>query len=146
MLFSKFRLFGTSNKGLHEVAITSAGQLITAPLHYDETEFRTLGTANTAYNFYEPQTQNQFVITSMTLKADSNVHATTDTTVTIYEATDTTDTVAAKILMQFVVLKGDLVVTTPLNILVNSGVYINAKTTDDDIHMTIMGYYIPKIG
>ena len=30
----------------------------------------------------------------------------------------------------------------PLNILVNKGVWLNAKTGDDDVHMTIMGYYV----
>ena len=33
----------------------------------------------------------------------------------------------------------------PLNILVAPGKYVNAKTTDDDIHMTIMGYYISEL-
>ena len=27
----------------------------------------------------------------------------------------------------------------------NYGVYINGKTTDDDVHITITGYYINKI-
>jgi len=50
-----------------------------------------------------------------------------------------------KTLFQLAMVEGDLVVLTPLNIQVAEGAYINAKTTDDDIHMTIMGYYVPKL-
>ena len=33
-----------------------------------------------------------------------------------------------------------------LNILVNEGRFIIAKTDDDDVFLTIMGYYIPALG
>ena len=42
-------------------------------------------------------------------------------------------------------VEGDLLVLTGLNLLVNGGKYVNGKTSDDDIHMTIMGYYIPEL-
>ena len=33
----------------------------------------------------------------------------------------------------------------PLNILVAEGRFINGKTSDDDIHMTITGHFIPAL-
>ncbi len=32
--------------------------------------------------------------------------------------------------------------TLPMNVLVTAGKFVNAKTTDDDVHMTIIGYFV----
>ncbi len=125
--------------------VTSIGQLVTAPYAYDETEFRELAEPNTAYNFYKSKPGEQFVITGVLFRADKQVSSTVDATVVIYEATTDSTTTVSKISIQFAVVQGDIINATPLNILVNEGRYVNAKTTDDDMHMTIMGYYIDKI-
>ena len=41
--------------------------------------------------------------------------------------------------------KNTVVSPTPLRILVNSGVWVNAKTDDATIHVTMFGYYIDKL-
>ena len=46
-------------------------------------------------------------------------------------------------LQQDDMVRGDRAGFTGLNIAVAIGKYVNAKTSDDDIHMTITGYYIP---
>jgi len=51
-----------------------------------------------------------------------------------------------KVLYQDVMVEGDRIQFSDANILVSEGLFINAKTTDDDIHMNIMGYYIPVQG
>lgn len=129
--------FGSGNKA----CVTHRGQLITAPVAYDETEFRELDVENTAYNFYKPIPGKQFVLTGLIVKADKQVSSTVDADVVVYEA-DAEDTLTVgRVLLQMAMTQGDLVPMTPLNIQINPGVFINAKTTDDDIHMTIMGYY-----
>ena len=50
-----------------------------------------------------------------------------------------------KFLVQFVVTLDQAIVATPLHILVNSGKFINAKTDNDDVHLTLMGYYIEEL-
>jgi hypothetical protein len=122
--------------------VTSIGQLVTAPFAYDETVFKELALADTAYNFWPPKPGEQFVITGVLFRADKQVSSTVDATVVIYEATTDTSTTVSKILIQFAVVEGDIINATALNLLVNEGRYVNAKTDDDDIHMTIMGYYI----
>lgn len=129
----------------HTVArVTSLGQLVTAPLAYDETVFKELAVANTAYNFYKSQSGRQFVVTCIRAKADRDVSNTVDAVVVIYEASSETTTTVDKILHQEALIRGESVTLIPLNILVAAGKYVNAKTTDDDIHMTIMGYYVPE--
>ena len=132
---------GRGTKG--KSCITSIGQLVTGPIKYDETKFIELAEDDTAYNFYLPRAGEQFVITGFIATADQQVASNADANVVIYEATSPTSTTEAKNLIQFAITQKTNITATPLNILVNSGVYLNAKTDDDDIHMTIMGYYIP---
>lgn len=128
-----------------QASVTNIGQLVVGQFAYDETKFLELAEADTAYNFYEPKHDKQFVITGFVAKADKQVSTTVDADVVIYEADDGDSTVATKVLFQVAMVEGDIVVVNPINILVSAGSYISAKTTDDDIHMTIMGYYIPVI-
>ncbi len=122
--------------------VTPIGQLVTAPASYDETVFKELAVDDTAYNFYDAKAGEQFVVTGVLFRADKQVSSTVDATVVIYEATTDSTTTVSKVLIQFAVVQGDIINATPLNILVAEGRYVNAKTTDDDIHMTIMGYYV----
>ena len=124
--------------------VTSLGQLVVAPLAYDETVFKELAEKNTAYNFYKPKSGQQFVITLIRAKADRQVSNTDDADVVIYEASSDSETTVDKVLHQEAMIRGEDV-TLPMNLLVAAGKFVNAKTTDDDIHMAVMGYYIPEI-
>ncbi len=127
------------------VAVSPIGQLIVAPFAYDDTAFRELAEPNTAYNFWPPRAGEQFVITGVLFRADKQVSSTVDATVVVYEATTDSTTTVSKISIKFAVVQGDIINAVPLNILVKEGRYVNAKTTDDDIHMTILGYYIEAL-
>lgn len=131
--------------GPNTTKVTQLGQLVVAPLAYDETEFRELAAANTAYNFYVPKSGQQFVITGIRAKADRQVSNTDDANVVIYEAAAPDATTVSKVLHQEAMIRGESIALLPVNIIVNTGVWVNAKTTDDDIHMTIFGYYIPVL-
>lgn len=125
--------------------VTESGELVVAPLKYDETQFVELAEPDTAYNFYEPVPSEQFVITGLNFKADRQVSTTVDAQVIIYEAVSIDTTAVAKVLFQEAMVRGERTGLSSLHILVNVGVWVNAKTDDDDIHMTIMGYYIPVL-
>jgi hypothetical protein len=133
---------GGGNK--NKAKVTSNGQLVTSPISYDETIYKELDTINTAYNFYKASSGKQFVITLIRAKADRQVSSTVDADVIIYEATSETTTTVSKVIHQEAMVRGESL-TINTNIIVNEGVFVNAKTTDDDIHMTIMGYFIDKI-
>ena len=123
--------------------VTSIGQVVTAPYSYDEVSAGTLDVDNTAVNFFGPKVGQQFVLTTILLTANKNV--TTDCTVDIYEATTATATVVTKSIVNIEMLKNTGRDITGLNLLISEGSYINGKTDDDDVFVTLMGYYIPKI-
>ena len=124
--------------------VTKIGQLVTSPYDYDETTFTELAEDDTAYNFYKPRVGQQFVITGIIASADAQVSNTADATVVVYEASSTSTLTVDKTLLQLAMVRFDQITFSP-NILVREGKFVNAKTTDDDIHMTITGYYIPKL-
>ena len=136
----KVHLAGVGNGRTADVS--NSGEMATAPLHYDETSFQELAVINTAYNFYLPQPFKEFVVTGVIAFADKQVSATTNATVVVYEASSSDTTTADKVLLQFELGQNQSIVATPLRILVNVGKFINAKTDDDDVHTTVMGYYI----
>ncbi len=127
------------------VAVTPSGELVVAPLAYDETEFNELAVANTAYNFYGPRAGKQFVLTGVLAYADKQVASNTNATVVVYEATNEDTTTVDKVLLQFEIGQNQSLPLPGLHILVNSGLWVNAKTDDDDVHMTLMGYFIAKL-
>ena len=130
--------FGTR----HKARVTKNGQLITAPFGYDDTSFRELAEINTAYNFYGPIPGKQFILTGIIAKADKQVSSTVDADFVVYEAAADDTVTASKILFQTAMVEGDFLQVVNLNIQTTEGVFINAKTTDDDFHVTITGYYI----
>lgn len=134
------RVFGGSN----EILVSRIGQLATAPFDYDETKHLELADVDVAYNFYPPKVGHHFIITGLIYSADQQVALNTGATVIIYEASSILSTTIDKVLHQDDMIKNDRVVLLPLNLRVTAGKFLNAKTDDDDIHMTIMGYYIPS--
>ena len=125
--------------------VTPSGELVVAPLHYDETEFNELAVDDTAYNFYGPKANQQFVLTGLLAYGDKQVASATNATVIVYEATSSDTTTVDKVLLQFEIGQNQSLPLPGLHILVNPGVWVNAKTDDDDVHMTLMGYFISKL-
>ena len=125
--------------------VTASNELASAPVDYDQTQFVELAVDNTAYNFYGPLPEKQFIITGIRAKADRQVDNVTDADVVVYEASSIDTTIVDKVLHQEAMVRGESFTLIGLHIKVSAGKWINAKTTDDDIHMTIMGYYVPAV-
>jgi len=125
--------------------VSSIGQVTTGNYGFDETKFNLLDVVDTAYNFYAPKVGKQFVISGIIARANKLVSAVADATVIVYEATSTTTTTVSKVLLQLQMTETNIFTITSVNILVNEGKWVNAKTDDDDITMNILGYYIPKL-
>ncbi len=87
----------------------------------------------------------QFVITGIFLVADKEVAANASATVVIYEASADNTTTEDRVLFETAIIQDQIQSLPAMNVIVNHGKYVNAKTTDDDIHMTIMGYFLPKL-
>lgn len=125
------------------VKVSSIGQLTTAVFDYDLTKFNTLSVNGQAFNFYSPRAGHNFVITGFIAYADRSVNDANDTVIDIYEADSDSSGTIDKMLISFGLGKTKALPALPLNILVNEGVFINAKTSDNNILLTIMGYFIP---
>jgi hypothetical protein len=125
--------------------VTPLGQLVTAPFAYDETKFVVLGTADAGVNFYKPKAGKQFVITGLIAAGNLSIAANALATVIVYEASSDATATVDKSLVQFGVTRLQTAPLLPLNILVEEGKFVNAKTDDDDVFLTIMGYYIPTL-
>ena len=127
------------------VRVSKLGQLTIGPFAFDETQSLELAEDDTAYNFFKPKSGQQFVITGMLLKANRQVSNTVDARVVIYESPDPDSLTEDKILLEEAMIRGESRTINPMNVLVNQGKFINAKTSDDDIFVTIMGYYVPAL-
>ena len=91
------------------------------------------------FSFYPPLSGQQFVIAGIIMNAARSV--TNECLITVFEA-DTVDGASTKDIVAIDLAKS---VTTPLlgvNILVNSGKYINATTDDPTCNVTVVGYYV----
>lgn len=106
----------------------------------DEIEFNELAVAAQAYNYYLPLAGSRFILTGVVATADKDVVA--DATVVIYEASAPDEATVDKVLFQFVLLKNQQLVIPNFSIKVSPGVWINGKTDDDDIHMSVVGHFI----
>ena len=125
--------------------VTNNGELVVAPMKYDDAMFNLLDTVDTAYVFYDPKPGQRFVITGFTYKADRDVSNTVDATIVIYEASSETSTTVDKTLHEDRLIRGEDKTVTGIRLLVNAGKWVSAKTDDDDIPMTIFGYYIADV-
>jgi len=126
-----------------QAKVTSIGQLVTSPYDYDEIKYLLLDVAAQGYTFFKPKAGEQFVLTGLILTADSNV--VTSCIVDVYEAVDENLATIGTSLFHFEILKNGDRQLLGLNILISEGAFLNAKTDDDDVYCTILGYYIPKL-
>ncbi len=134
---------GQEDSTITNAKVTRSGELVVSSLKYDETQFNELGTVDAAVNFYKPRVGQQFVVTGVIAAGNLSIAANALATVIVYEASTESATVVDKTLIQFGVTRLQTLPLVPLNILANEGKFINAKTDDDDVFLTVMGYYVP---
>lgn len=132
--------------GSQQVAVNEAGEILVSDGPYDLAQFNELGEINTAYNFFGPRGREQFVITGFLMYGDKQVNSSTNATVTIYESSQPDSTTEDRVLVQVEVGQNQSIPFPNIRILCNKGVYLNGKTDDDDIHITIFGHYIDLQG
>lgn len=122
--------------------VTDRGQLITAPIKYNEAIFRSFTVINTAYNFVKPKAGMRFVIDAIIFSGDRNVTQATGAVIEIYEAQSPTSTTVSNDLFTLDIgrLTGRSI--TGLNVITSEGVWINGKTDDANTNVTILGYFV----
>ena len=128
--------------GGHLARVTHAGELIIVRGNYDSTFNAAMTSINTAYNLVTPKSGFQFIVTGIVLNADKNVSATDGAIAELYEATTDTTTTSSKTLLTLNIGKNTTVPLTSILIQTTKGVYVNAKTDDATVNITLLGYYL----
>jgi len=124
-----------------QACVTSRGQLVVAPLSFSTAYAVSATVVNTAYNFIEPVSGKQFVITDILLYANKGVGV-ADATVVLYAADSATTLTETKIILSIEMLKNSSRDITGLNLIMVEGRWLNIKTDDNTIFATVMGYYV----
>ena len=140
MAHTEVRIVGPGGR---TAEVDEQGKLVTGAGFFDETQYLELDVTNTAYNFFGPRGRSKFIVTGMILKADQGVSNTVDAEVVVYVAAAEDTLTVDKVVIQSAMTRGDLLPLFPLNVEIPQGKYLNAKTTDDDIHITIISHYFP---
>ena len=124
--------------------VTQFGQLVTAPLDYSTLITKEISSVNVAVNYVPPKQGHRIVVTDMMLQANKQV--TGEALVNLYTSDVGPDSLVIKeeIFTTEIVRQGsrDLI---GLNVILEPGRWLNGKTDDDDINVTIGFYYVPII-
>lgn len=130
-----------SDSGI-KAKVSKFGQLIVAPLQYSTPVSDTLNVINTAFNFITPKQDQSIVITDVIISASRTVGV-NGADVFVYEA-DAPDTLTVeREIVALDMVKQTSLAQNGLNLLVPEGKFVNAKTDDADILVTIMFYRVP---
>ncbi|MCK5643049.1 MAG: hypothetical protein KAJ19_19735 [Gammaproteobacteria bacterium] len=123
--------------------VSRFGQLIVAPIDYSTPIERDLDVIDTAFNFVEPLEGHSIVVTDIIVTGGADVNPITAADVNIYQA-DAVDSIAPNpTIIRPQVVKSSNFPLTGLNILIPEGKWINAKTSDVTVLLTIACYRVP---
>lgn len=123
--------------------VTRFGQLVIAPLDYSTPIDRNLNVADQAFNFLAPESGRSIVITDIIVSADKAVSPTDPAEVEIYQADSVDSLTASPSIVSPRLNRGEDLALTGLNWLVPEGKWVNAKTNDNNILITIASYRVP---
>jgi hypothetical protein len=115
------------------------GEVATGALKYSEPYYVELEVDNQIYNVVPAKTGQRFIITGILIGADRNV--TTDCTVHVYEAVSDIGT-TEKDILKIDLNKGEHTYLNLINVATQVTRWINATTDDDDVDVTVFGYYV----
>ena len=131
-----------NNSGL-TAKVTKFGQLVVAPLQFSTPKSDNLNVIDTAFNFIEPEQDHSIVITDIIISADNSVSNTAPAEIEIYEAAAFDTTTIDVGIVSPRLTRADNLALNGLNLIVPEGKFVNAKTNDNNVLVTIMFYRVP---
>ena len=129
---------GTGTKS--KARVTSRGELVVASIAFSEPYFNAMTVDGQVYNFTEPRAGMRFVITDIVAGADRSVGA-TGVDIVIYESATATGT-STKDILALSLTKQTSTNLIGLNLITSTGTYLNATMDDNNVNLTILGYYV----
>lgn len=121
--------------------VTKQGQLVTAPLEYSDGKFNGMVVINTAYNFHEPRAGKRLVVTGFIISTSRNVGV-NGANIILYEASAADTLTVDKTILQIDMPKSVILPVSGTNFLLTEGAFLNGKTDDAEVSVTIGGYEI----
>jgi hypothetical protein len=120
------------------------GAIAVAPVRTSLPFNATLGTDDAVVNVVPAKADHVFYITGIFLTGNKNIDATTAATVTVYTGDSETTAVANALttLLTLPVARNSTRDINPILLETENSKWVNAVTTDDDVFVTIMGYYL----
>ncbi len=132
---------GTGNKTLAQV--TPRGQLVVGQAAFSESSSVSLTVDDVPGNLFGPEQGQNFIITAIIIRGDKNISAVTDATVTIYESSvGPASATQTKVILPTRIQRSGGETLVALNLEVTEGRWVNAVTDDNNVFVTVMGYYI----
>ena len=128
-------------KSGQSASVGSDGRIFAGPSSISSAFNATLGVNNAVVNVVEAKAGYKFIITDVFAKANKNVSATVDATVEIYEADSATSATIQTSLLNIPLARSESITLNGIFLGTNGTDYINARTDDDDVFITILGYY-----
>jgi len=120
--------------------VSNNGEMLVRPFYDFNTSYRVVLSTTNMTNVVEPNTGNNFIITSIILNADKNV--TSSAVVTLSESQSFAGT-STKDLITLDITKNTTVPLTALSLKIPEGKFINAITDDATVNITLLGYFMP---
>lgn len=127
----------------YRAKVTNRGLLVVGQAAFSEASSVALTVDNVPDNLWGPKPAQNFIITDIIIKGDKNIRSTLDATVTIYESSvGPTSAIKTKVILPTKVARSGSLELIGLNLEVTTGRWVNAVTDDNNIFVTVMGYYI----
>lgn len=129
-------------KGTANVAkITPQGEILVRQLKFGEVQFQAMDAINTAFNFFLARAGERFVITGVLVNTNKDIGV-NGAIVDIYEASSTSSTTIDAQILRLNILKNDTVIFPGVFFAVTEGKFLNGKTDDATVNVSIGGYFI----
>jgi len=125
-----------------QVKVTTDRAIAVGPSNPSLSFNATLEVDDTPVNIVPAKGGHIFCVTGFVLTGNKNISATVDAVVNIYSATSATSATAVTTLLTIPVGRSAQSVITPVLVEAEEGLFINGKTTDDDVLVTLLGFYL----
>jgi len=122
--------------------VARSGALAVGPSHTSLPFNAELAIDDTPVNIVPAVADTSFCITGIILTGNKNISATVDATVVIYVADDEVTATVRTEVLTIPVGKSSQIVINPILVEIEEGKWINGTTSDDDVFVTILGYYV----
>ena len=129
---------GTSSRA----GVTSRGQVVVSPLEYNDTIFKALNVAATAFNYITPRAGKQFVIDGYIISGTRTVNASNGAAVKIFETDSLTSVTPTREIFNLDITRLSGRNAVGLNILTQPGIWLTATTDSATVNLTILGYFV----